>query len=199
MLNAGLIVLDKGNLFSIEKITNGIFQRKDCIVVQSTNKSFALNNGLDFIKNEKKDFVVFMESDERLDKDYLIEAEKIFQRYSLAGIVYTDFFLNEKRKYLPYFSRAKIIDGFVLPLNCTCDVRKIMKFEGFDTKIEEFQIWDAWIQLSELTLPYHIPKALYSKNKEHIRGLPKLDDEKVKEYTKYIMTKTEYRNKNGRK
>ena len=160
-----IIIINDG---STDEYTNKIlkdYNKPKTKVIHTTNQGLASarNNG---IKEANGEYILPLDADDKIGKEYLEEAIKIFDKISNVGIVYCKAELFEEVKgiwELPKYSLQQILLRNVI--FCSAFFKKIdwEKVGGYNPNIlYVWQDWDFWLSIIELEREvYRIDKILF--------------------------------------
>lgn len=186
------LIVNDGSVDNTEEIAK-IYCKKDgrfkYIRQENQGPSVARNNG---IKNSVGEFILPLDSDDLISKDYLSEAMKVFAENPKIKLVYceAEFFGEKKGKWdLPEYSYERLL--FENMIFCSAFYRRsdYDKTDGYNGNMKYgFEDWDFWLSfLRRDDAVYRIPKILfYYRIKNNSRDVEANKNENIKKAHKQI-------------
>ncbi len=166
-----IIVVDDGSTdFSYELIEDSYKNCGNVQVVRQHNQGPAAARNTGFSVS-RGDFLVFLDADDMLHKDYVSNCHRVYENDPGVNIVYCDveFFENRTGLWkLKPFSESTILLYNSIPVFAmirSCVFRQIGKY---DTQLKCSEDWELWIRLlQQFDGVYKIPKVLYYYRKRN--------------------------------
>lgn len=139
---------DKYTLDILEKIKNKNIKDLNIIRQENTGVSGARNTGLSVASGE---YVMFIDTDDKIDKEYILKCVDILERQSEYSFVYTNsIFFNDKRRVkifnLRYNFYSLLFRNYI-PI--TSLIRKAAIIEVGGYKKCSYEDWELYINLGE--------------------------------------------------
>jgi glycosyltransferase involved in cell wall biosynthesis len=169
-------------------------EKKGYYVINKMNEGLgaARNTG---IKESKGKYILPLDSDNRIEIEYITKALSIFKSDSNIDIVYSDkylFGILQGEDKLPDFNLQKMmLENYIDA--CAFFKKELWeKLEGFDEKMPYmgYEDWDFWLRSSFAGANfYHIPKCLFHYRVEHTSMLKSMAGIKKKAVRDYLFTK----------
>lgn len=158
-----LLVIDDGSTEEETlELLKEIQKKSDLKIIHKPNGGPASARNLG-IENSKGDFLFFLDSDNRMHKDYLSKSLEVFQSNSLVGVVYSkpNFFgeigFEISRFQARDFSLDSILSGNYIDMCSLVRREVILEVGGFDEHLDliGWEDWDLWIRVAQTKWKFH--------------------------------------------
>lgn len=183
--NIEVIVVDDGSTDkSATKIANYIKDIPNAKLIQQKNMgpSAARNNGFEHAKGE---FLVFLDGDDRLHKEYIAECFKVFRRMPNIALVYSAAELFESGRgiwYVEEYQLENLLIDNSIPIYAMIRSAVFEEVGKFDVNLRYAEDWELWIRiLQKYEGVYKIPEVLYYYRKRREKN--SLTDQRDKDKT----------------
>ncbi len=160
-----IIIVDDGSTEDFTKKLLHNYQKPKTRVIHTDNQGLASarNRG---IKEAKGEYILPLDSDDKIGKEYLEEAVKILAEYPDIGIVYCEavhFGSKDGILVLPKYSLETLLIGNIIFASAFFRKEHWEKVGGYNINmVYGWEDWDFWLSLIELGLKvYRIPKILF--------------------------------------
>lgn len=153
------------------------------------------------VKNSIGEFLLFLDSDNRIRPDFLVKALSIIQKDSTIGVVYgkPSFFGDIAQNYRPFevgdFSPDRILSGNYIDMCSLVRKETFLEMGGFDEHPDliGFEDWDLWIRISQSKWKFHfIDEVLFDYRVRKNSLMASVDQEKRFRMFDYLGSKHGY-------
>lgn len=155
--NFEILVIDDGSTeFSTLHVLNQVKEQQSVIVIHQPNggPSSARNLG---VANSKGEFLLFLDSDNRIRPDYLTKASVVLKQDPSVGVVFSipHFFGDqegvESRFEVREYSFDSLLAGNYIDMCSLVRKSTFLEVGGFDENGEIFfgEDWDLWIRIAK--------------------------------------------------
>jgi len=166
-----VIVVDDGSTDnSYEFIVGNVKNCENVKVVRQSNQgpAAARNTGFNYSNG---DFLVFLDGDDILHKDYIETCCNVYENDPSLNIVYCDVELFENKSglwKLKPFSESTILLFNSIPVFAMIRSSVFQQIGQYDTELRCAEDWELWIRLlQQFSGVYKIPKVLYYYRKRN--------------------------------
>ena len=163
--NIEVIIVDDGSTDnSAQKIKNHIQDKPKARFIQQKNMgpSAARNFGFEFSSGQ---FLVFLDGDDILHRDYVKECFRIFQKMPNISLVYSAAELFENGKgiwYIEDYQMENLLIDNSIPIYAMIRSAVFEEVGKFDINLRYAEDWELWIRiLKKYEGVYKIPDVLY--------------------------------------
>lgn len=145
-----VILVDDGSSDNTKRILEEyVTPRAHYFVFHQPNKgqASARNLGLSHAKGE---YVVFVDSDDKIHPDFLEEFVQVFQQDATVNMVYSEMqtFDRENKIYnLREFKLSEFLITNCIPVFCMVRTEHIRAIGGFDENMDNNEDWECWIRM----------------------------------------------------
>lgn len=145
-----IILVDDGSSDNTKRILENYVTTADqYFLFHQSNKgqASARNVGLSHAKGE---YVVFVDSDDKIHPDFLREFIQVLQEDSEVNMVYSEMqtFDRENKLYnLREFKLSEFLISNCIPVFCMVRTKHIQSIGGFDENMDNNEDWECWIRL----------------------------------------------------
>lgn len=179
-----IIIVNDGSTDSYtNNLING-YRHKKIRVVTTANRGLpsARNNG---ISKSKGKYILPLDADDRIGKDYLDKAVHILEHNENVGIVYceAEFFGEEEgRLQIPEYSPELILINNIIFCSALFRKRLWQDVGGYNTNMKYgLEDWDLWLSIITLGCDvYKIPETLFFYRKNKCSMIDELVKDKAK-------------------
>ena len=177
-----MLIIDDGSTDNSAEIIDEYIKKDNRIRLYShlNNKNKGLIETLKLgISQAKGEYIVFLESDDYIEKDYLQKKLETFEKYSDAGFVYNDVEILGSKLTLPkkiYFWTIRhywknhnyphhiyewmYLKNFVPTFSCVMLKKELLEDINWNTPVESCIDWWLWTQISQKTKFCYLPDKL---------------------------------------
>ncbi|QQQ27500.1 glycosyltransferase [Chryseobacterium indoltheticum] len=144
---------ERSALDLIEK--NSDFKNLKIIHQENQGQSSARNNG---VKSATGKYILFLDCDDRIDKNFLDKTHQILSKDNQTRICYTKgkfFEKTDKEWVLQPFNIFDFLIENCIPITALIYKEDFEKVGGFDTQLNYYEDWDFWISLVEIGAKVH--------------------------------------------
>ncbi len=160
-----IIIVDDGSTDQATiDLLEGYNKPKTC-VIRTDNRGLASarNNG---IKEAKGEYIVPLDADDKIGKEYLKKAVKILDENEDIGIVYCEsvhFGIKKEPFRLPEYSFNQMLEANIIFCSSFFRKKNWERVGGFNINlVYGWEDWDFWLSIVELGLKvYRIPEVLF--------------------------------------
>jgi glycosyltransferase involved in cell wall biosynthesis len=163
--NIEIIVVDDGSTDEESIKIFRSFSFENCQLIQQVNQgpSVARNKAIAYSKGK---YILPLDADDKIGKDYIEQAVRILENQSTVGIVYCEaefFGLKTGKWELPVFDKNKFLTQNLI-FNCAMYRRSDFdRTGGYNPNMKRgWEDWDFWLSMIELELEvYKIPSVQF--------------------------------------
>ena len=163
--NIEVIIVDDGSTDNSYNTLQTFIQHKpnlQLIHQDNAGPSAARNKGFSHARGQ---YLVFLDGDDRLHKDYVSECVRVFKKMPNLNIVYTaaEVFENDKGVwYTEPYSLENLLVNNSIPIYAMIRASVFAEVGQFDTSLQYAEDWELWIRiLQKYEGVYNIPTPLY--------------------------------------